>query len=231
MLAIATEIFERLGLQNRYRITISSVEVFNGIAERLALDKSGREKLRHLVDIRDAAELQQFLRSAQAQADTCAAFSRLMQLPGRREVLETSRRLITNPRSVEALCALDELWSVIERLGLSHAFEIDLGDVSGLDYYTGLTFKIYVEGAGSRLGGGGRYDGLTANFGRPEPAIGFMLDLNALTEVLMRTGTLLHAANHAAQAAPIVGPEPSALFLEAGRRRQQNERVRVELKG
>ena len=74
---------------------------------------------------------------------------------------------------------------MIESLGLADRFEIDLGDVSRLDYYTGLTFKIYVQGAGARVGSGGRYDRLTESFGRAEPAVGFVLDLDALTDVLM----------------------------------------------
>ncbi len=69
-------------------------------------------------------------------------------------------------------------------MGLGESFSVDLSDVSGLDYYTGLVFKIYVEGAGARVGGGGRYDDLTANFGRREPAVGFVLDLDALTDIL-----------------------------------------------
>lgn len=230
-LTIAAEIFERLGLQDQYRITISSAEIFNGIAERLALDTQSREKMRHLIDIRDAAELQHFLGEYETSAEDCAGFSRLTQLPGKREVIRDARRVITNGRSVAALSELEELWRVIEKLGLAHVFEIDLGDVSRLDYYTGLTFKIYVAGAGSRVGSGGRYDNLTANFGKAEPAVGFMLDLDALTEILMRSGSRSLATNSDLHAAPILSDEPSELFLEARRRRQERERVRIEQVG
>jgi ATP phosphoribosyltransferase regulatory subunit len=72
----------------------------------------------------------------------------------------------------------------LEANGLAQSFEIDLADVGGLDYYTGLSFKIFVNGAGSRIGRGGRYDGLISNFGRTEPAVGFVLNLDGLTEVL-----------------------------------------------
>jgi hypothetical protein len=71
-------------------------------------------------------------------------------------------------------------------LGLEDAFEIDLGDVPSLDYYTGLSLKVFVHGAGSSVGRGGRYDGLTGSFGRAEPAVGYVLNLDALTEVLGR---------------------------------------------
>ena len=37
---------------------------------------------------------------------------------------------------------------------------IDLGEVRGLDYYTGLVFRAYARGLGFEVGGGGRYDTL-----------------------------------------------------------------------
>jgi ATP phosphoribosyltransferase regulatory subunit len=111
------------------------------------------------------------------------------QLTGKREVLRAAREVITNPRSVAALDSLETLWTDIESLGLAERFEIDLSDVSSLDYYTGLSLKVFVHGAGTSVGRGGRYDGLTGNFGRTEPAVGFVLNLDALTEVLSRRNT------------------------------------------
>ena len=231
VLVILTEIFERLDLSGNYRITINSVEVFNGISERLALHAEAREKMRHLVDIRDAAELQQFLSTYETNENDSAAFTRLTQLPGKRKLLDDARRVITNERSVAAISALEELWRIIEELNLSDHFEIDFGDVSGLDYYTGLTFKIYAAGAGSRVGGGGRYDLLTANFGKTEPAIGFMLELDALTDVLLRRERgLMLAANSDSDATPITSDETAPLFLEAREKRQRNARVRIDSK-
>src|SRR5438067_6884899 len=232
MLAIATEIFERLGLQDDYRITISSVEVFNGITEELGLDAFGRERMRHLIDIRDASGLQRFLAECQIPAPDCVAFSRLAQLPGKREVLDEARRVITNERSRAALVKLEELWRIIEELGLSDVFEIDLGDVSELDYYTALTFKIYLTGAGSRVGGGGRYDRLIANFGKSEPAIGFVLELDALTDVLLRRDIATPvSADARTDGAPMTSDDPASVLLEARERRRQNERVQIGLKG
>ena len=114
------------------------------------------------------------------------AFSQPTQLTGKRNVIQTARHLITNARSLAALDSLEDLWTEIESLGFENSFEIDLGDVSSLDYYTGLSLKIFVHGAGTSVGRGGRYDGLTGSFGRAEPAVGFVLNLDALTEVLGR---------------------------------------------
>ena len=184
ILRLAAEILTRLNLD--YCITINNVEIFNGVAAQMSLSPSAREELRRLIDTRAASELQQFLQNYDSREGH--VFSQPAQLTGKREVIQTARKLITNERSLAALNVLDELWNEIESLGLQDAFEIDLGDVSSLDYYTGLSLKIFVHGAGTSVGRGGRYDGLTGNFGRAEPAVGFVLNLDALTEVLGRKG-------------------------------------------
>jgi ATP phosphoribosyltransferase regulatory subunit len=229
VLAIAVEVLERLGLENDYCITLNSAEVFNGVADGLSLDEPGRERMRHLIDIRDKSELQRFLASHEIPLEERDSFSELTQLSGKREILDQARRVITNARSVAALEAIERMWHVVEALDLTERFEIDLGDVSGLDYYTGVTFKIYLSGAGARVGNGGRYDGLTTNFGRPEPAVGFVLDLDALTEVLARHGSTL-ASRSNREASNIETEEAAALFLEARRRRARGERIRAGMK-
>ena len=185
VLRLAAEILSRLNLQSRYCITINNVEIFNGVAAHLQLEPAAREQLRRLIDTREAAELQRFLQNC--NNDEARAFAQPTQLTGKRDVLQGARSKITNARSIAALDSLEDLWSEIVALGLENVFEIDLCDVSSLDYYTGLSLKIFVDGAGSSVGRGGRYDGLTGSFGRAEPAVGFVLNLDALTEVLGRS--------------------------------------------
>jgi ATP phosphoribosyltransferase regulatory subunit len=184
VLRLAAEILTKLELQSSYCITINNVEIFNGIAAQLDLDTPARERLRRLIDTRETAELNRFL---QDHSSTDArAFAQLTQLTGKRNVLDAVRKVIRNDRSVAALNALEDLWTEIESLGLQNEFEIDLGDVPSLGYYTGLSLKVFVHNAGASVGRGGRYDGLTGNFGRAEPAVGFVLNLDALTEVVGR---------------------------------------------
>jgi ATP phosphoribosyltransferase regulatory subunit len=187
VLRLAAEILSRLDLQASYVITINNVEIFNGVAAQLDLAPPAREQLRRLIDTRETAELQRFVNGFSNTEGR--AFLQTTQLTGKREVLRAAREAITNQRSVAALDSLEELWADIESLGLADRFEIDLSDVSSLDYYTGLSLKVFVHGAGTSVGRGGRYDGLTGNFGRAEPAVGFVLNLDALTEVLSRRNT------------------------------------------
>jgi ATP phosphoribosyltransferase regulatory subunit len=220
---------DRLGLSERYVITLNDVEIFNGVAANLELDGAARDEMRRLIDARDGVELERFL-TPHATAEERAAFARLIQLSGKRDTLDKARTVITNWRSVGGLEHLESLWRVIESLGLADRFDIDLGDVSRLDYYTGLTFKVYVAGAGARIGSGGRYDGLTAKFGEGEPAIGFVLDLEALTDVLLaRSPDMAVTRAPQGESLRISNDDPAVLFREAIDRRAEDKRILVEL--
>lgn len=226
VLAIACEVLERLNLERHCSITLNDIEVFNGIAEELNLRPDSRNEMRDLVDMRNAADLEGFL-SGYSSVEDSRAFAQLVQLSGKRKTLSDARRLITNARSRLALDRLEGLWSVIESLQLADRFEIDLGDVSRLDYYTGLTFKIYVSGAGTRIGGGGRYDELTASFGRAEPAVGFVLELDALTEVLRARAYESNFIGTSAEVTQLTTNNLSDLFVAARKKRVLGERVLI----
>jgi ATP phosphoribosyltransferase regulatory subunit len=226
VLVVASEVLKRLGLASSCVITLNDVEVFNGVAEGLGFDSRKRDELRQLVDGRNAVDVEGFLSSFAPLAE-CRAFSQLIRLSGEHETLNKARGVITNARSSAALDRLESLWRMIASLDVTARFEVDLGDVSRLDYYTGLTFKIYVEGAGAPVGSGGRYDSLTANFGKAEPAVGFVLDLDVLTGLLMaRNGGPTSEARPVRKQLGATG-DLTAVFAKAIARRAQDERVEL----
>ncbi len=45
-----------------------------------------------------------------------------------------------------------------------------------------MHFEVFAAGAGAAVGAGGRYDDLMGRFGRPLPAVGLALDLDALAD-------------------------------------------------
>lgn len=63
---------------------------------------------------------------------------------------------------------------------------IDPAHIREFPYYTGVVFDLYAPGYPRPLGGGGRYDGLCARWGRARPAVGFSFDV----DVLVRGPTL-----------------------------------------
>ena len=68
------------------------------------------------------------------------------------------------------------------------AVTIDLGDLRGFDYYTGVRFAGYAAGAPDAVLRGGRYDELIGRYGRAAQATGFAIDLEAVVEALRAVG-------------------------------------------
>lgn len=61
---------------------------------------------------------------------------------------------------------------------------IDFGEVRGFDYYTGMRFAAYAQGAPEAILRGGRYDELIGRYGRPARATGFAIDLEAIAKAI-----------------------------------------------
>jgi ATP phosphoribosyltransferase regulatory subunit len=101
---------------------------------------------------------------------------------------------------------------------------VDLGEVRGFEYYTGLVFEIHAPGAPLELGGGGRYDSLVARFGRDVPAIGFYLSLDRLAELLASRG-FDRLEEELTSLDP--GPAPEDAFRAALEARRSGKRVRL----
>jgi ATP phosphoribosyltransferase regulatory subunit len=143
-----------------------------------AVDETLRGDVRRWIDRKDRGSLCRALGDARGDAGTLAALPFVI---GRREALETAMR--TAPAaargSLEHLLALDDSLTTRERAHVVY----DLGEVRGLDYYTGMHFELYLAGAGRAAGAGGRYDELMRRFGRPMPAVGVSIDLDTIAEV------------------------------------------------
>jgi ATP phosphoribosyltransferase regulatory subunit len=143
-----------------------------------AIEEPLRGNVRRWIDRKDRGSLRRALVSL--SGDACA----LTTLPfviGRRDALEDAARDApeASQPGLEHLLALDAALKPAERAHLVY----DLGEVRGLDYYTGIHFELYVAGAGRAAGAGGRYDDLMGRFGRPMPAVGVSLDLDTIAEV------------------------------------------------
>src|SRR4029078_11248954 len=88
------------------------------------------------------------------------------------------------PAALTYLLELDRALTADERTHVVY----DLGEVRGLDYYTGIHFELFIAGTGRAAGAGGRYDDLMGSFGRARPAVGVSLDLDTIAEALAAAG-------------------------------------------
>jgi ATP phosphoribosyltransferase regulatory subunit len=185
-LAIAAECLDVVGAAD-WVLAVGHVGVFNGLVAGLGLDQDALERLRERVEAKDGAGVREVLVASGVAPAARDALAELTGLAGDVAVLDAAARAFAAWPAAQA--ALVELRAIVDALvtaGLGGRLAIDLGEVRGLDYYTGFVFRAYARGLGFEVGSGGRYDTLLARFGRPLPAVGFMFGLDRLALLVDR---------------------------------------------
>ncbi len=106
----------------------------------------------------------------------------LVDSAGDHRVLAMARRLAADvPAMLPALDELERACAHVARHFPTLQIYIDLSELRGYRYHTGLSFAAYVEGGHVEVAKGGRYDDVGRAFGRARPATGFSLDLLSLS--------------------------------------------------
>jgi len=91
---------------------------------------------------------------------------------------------ILSNEEMEELRYLDELVRGLEELDYGENIRIDLSEVGGQPYYTGIVFRAYLPGLDSELASGGRYDKLLSSFGFDCPSVGFSFMLRKIEDLV-----------------------------------------------
>ncbi|WP_213778381.1 ATP phosphoribosyltransferase regulatory subunit [Caballeronia sp. dw_276] len=108
------------------------------------------------------------------------ALRALPSLYGDASVLDEARARLPNLPVISR--ALDDLAFLA---GQAHGAElmIDLADLRGYAYHSGVMFSAYVDGVPNAVARGGRYDDVGQAYGRARPATGFSLDLREVARI------------------------------------------------
>ena len=140
-----------------------------------------------LLQSKDAPTLAQRLRVAPLSHGQALLELMLLHGPARGagSVLARARQVLPALAGIQA--ALDQL----DRLVRSPVWDrltgvellIDLADLRSDRYHNGISFAAYVDGLGSAVARGGRYDGIGRVFGRARAATGFSIELRELASL------------------------------------------------
>ena len=196
MIAMTVEGLRALGL-DRFQLDVGQTDFFRGILEDLDADEEMARPLRSALARKDVGALEQSVNELRAPAAQSELLLALPTLYGHGDVLERAGRLVKNARSEAALANLAEVYRLLRIYGLAEAVLLDLGEVRGFDYYSGIHFEAYVSGLGAPLAGGGRYDHMLGRFGYGCPATGFAFEV----------GRALLAMDTQGVEAPLAGPD------------------------
>jgi len=185
MIAMAVKCLQAVGA-TEFTIDIGQVEFLRGILDDLPLEPVQSRAVRTAIAAKDSSGLQQLLKELPLTGQQRNELLALPRLYGGREILSQARQAVTNPASQRALDNLERIIEVLAVYGVEEHITLDLGEMRGFDYHSGLIFQGFLSGFGRAVCSGGRYDGLTARYGFPAPATGFAFNLYNLLFALDR---------------------------------------------
>jgi ATP phosphoribosyltransferase regulatory subunit len=182
------------------------IDVGHASVARALLDAMPAELAPDLTDAlvhKDAARLDSLLDAAPRPelAPVAAALRALPELSGGgaadangADVFARAQHALAGTPAEAPLRELHALWHAALAPSpwpggdLTGLMRVDLGEVRGFAYYTGVIFHVLAEGPGEPIAAGGRYDELLGRFDMPMPAVGFALHLDAVAWALRTAG-------------------------------------------
>ena len=166
-----------------FKIELGHAGYFGAVLRNLNVKPAVKAEICHLIEQKNFAALGDLLDTLEDCRET-RVLRRLPRLFGGPEVLDEARELYTEGGADASLQYIKTLYDTLCAAGLQEQVLLDLGIVNRSNYYTGVIFRGYVQGSGLTVLSGGRYDNLLGEFGTDKPAIGFAVDVSAVTDVL-----------------------------------------------
>lgn len=185
VLSLAVRSLKHIGVP--YILDVSHMGFAGGLMSGAGLAPDQRKRVFLLIGQKNAHELKALLkkwRVAPLYADRIALLPELAGEAG--GTLRRAADIAVGTEMKRAVGELCRLYAALKALGLAERIRLDFSMLNDLDYYNGLVFQGYAEGAPRVVLSGGRYDNLMRKFGKAGGGLGFALYLDELARVLAR---------------------------------------------
>ena len=166
-------------------LDLGHVGVFRGLLQYAGLDEARAAPLFSALQSKDVATIRHL--TEPLGSTTRDAFCALATLYGGPEILE--RAFHELPAHFEISQALEQLRAIVNEIGPGVTVNLDLAELRGYHYHSGVVFAVYTSHHPAPLAAGGRFDHVGQSFGRARPATGFSLDLRELACQFPRPAT------------------------------------------
>jgi ATP phosphoribosyltransferase regulatory subunit len=164
-------------------IDFGHVGVFAWLEKQITDQGEDSQLLFDLIQGKRIPEIKAWVGQSSCSDQIKSLVTEFPQLAGDLSVLDRARQIFAEVDTV--LQIVDQIQSLVETLQREFSevnLFLDLAEIRGSNYHSGLVFAAYAPGYGSSIANGGRYDQVGAAFGRARPATGFSTDLKALVQ-------------------------------------------------
>jgi ATP phosphoribosyltransferase regulatory subunit len=172
---LAIDVLTRMGV-SAMQLDIGHPAIFRALVAELNLSSEETEQIFLATTRKDSAALAgvSFL-----SGELGKALRTLPKLYGGVDVIDQARMEL--PALPAIRDSLDQLAVIAQHFAAQGIkVSVDLGELGGFNYESGIVFAIFADGAADSVARGGRYDEIGKAFGRARPATGFSTDLKAL---------------------------------------------------
>lgn len=187
MIIISIESLEAIGLRD-FKIDIGDVGFLRAVLGKLPVGEEAKGTIKEAIAIKDSSGLASALEGLSIPESDRKLLLNLTTFYGEDEVIEKAASFSKDDESLAALRYLGDIVEVIADRGFKDRVTIDLGEVRGFDYYTGVIFEGFASGIGKPILSGGRYDTLMGRYGFDAAATGFAFDVENIIAALEREG-------------------------------------------
>lgn len=182
VLSLMLETLTEMGINGAY-LDLGHVGIYRSLVEHADIDADTESKLFDIMQRKSGPDLTALIEAGLLSKAAGAWFATLIELNGGKSILADAAQAFAgvDSRIADALETLKKLTDRLARHYPDVPIYIDLAELRGYRYKTGVVFAAFAPGLGRELARGGRYDNVGAAFGRPRPATGFSADLNVIT--------------------------------------------------
>ena len=160
-------------------LDLSDARIVPALLAGASISAETSEQLHQALASKDLTGIQALSKGLPANIQN--ALIELVQMYGDVSVLSRAEKTFAAwPTILQSLQELRHIAEAFKHVQVT----VDLADLRGYGYYSGVRFAMYVAGTSDALVRGGRYDEVGAVFGRKRPAVGFSLDLKELVNAV-----------------------------------------------
>lgn len=181
VLALLLATLEQAGIDEVY-LDLGHIGIFRGLVQQAALTPEQEAQLFEILQRKARTELVECLAQLALPPAPRHMLLALIELHGGPDIVAQAGQVLApaNPAVHGALDSLGQIASWLQQHRPALQLHLDLAELRGYHYHTGLVFAAYVPGQGQEIVRGGRYDHIGEVFGRARPATGFSADLKKL---------------------------------------------------
>ena len=177
IIALSIKCMEKLGLRNLV-LDIGHSGILNIVFKKIGPLESDLKKA---FMKKDQEVISRILKKSSLDKDIKNLLLNVCNFSADRKILDKVKKI---NQFKKYATEIEKILKILDEYQINCDLTVDICDIRGFNYYTGVTFELISPEASSPLLIGGRYDGLVKQYGHISPATGFAIDMESVLPVI-----------------------------------------------